>query len=133
MIGQNLNPFHVPRIWRTIAVMDRRRLLLGLAGGAAALISRASAQDGLAMARLAVDYEHPGRAIARDFVGLSYESAVVAANDFFTADNRTLLRLLRTLGAEGVSILVAAGGAGTRTVMRVESDAVPPGPVAVAV
>src|SRR5262249_56243057 len=89
-------------IWRTTGAMDRRRFLLGLAGGGAALIGRASAQGGPAMARLAVDYEDAGRAIARDFIGLSYESAVVAANDFFTADNRTLLRLLRTLGSPAV-------------------------------
>jgi hypothetical protein len=54
------------------------------------------------MARLSIEYEHAGRPIAGGFIGLSYESAVVAANDFFTADNRTLLRLLRTLGSEGV-------------------------------
>src|SRR5499427_1023707 len=79
-------------IWRTIATMDRRRFLFGLVGGGAALLGRASAQDGPAMARLGIDYEDAGRPIARDFVGLSYETAVVAANDFFTADNRTLLR-----------------------------------------
>jgi hypothetical protein len=104
--------------------MDRRRFLLGLAGGGAALISRASAQDGPAMARLAVDYEHPGRAIAHDFVGLSYESAVVAANDFFTADNRTLLRLLRTLGAEGV--LRIGGNTSERTLWRTQDTPAPP-------
>jgi hypothetical protein len=67
-----------------------------LAGGSAALIAPAAAQGRPAMARLSVDYENAGRTIARDFIGSSYESAVVAANDFFTADNRTLLRLLRT-------------------------------------
>jgi hypothetical protein len=60
MIGQNLtrlnplSPIALGRIWRTIAVMDRRRFLLGLAGGGAALLGRASAQDGPAMARLRV-------------------------------------------------------------------------------
>ena len=104
-------------------VMDRRRFLHGLAGGGAALIARAFAQDGPATARLAVDYENPGRAIASDFIGLSYESAVVAANDFFTADNRTLLRLLRTLSPEGV--LRIGGNTSERTLWRTQDTLAP--------
>src|SRR5258706_13997133 len=104
--------------------MDRRRFLLGLAGGGAALLGRASAQDWPAMARLCIDYEDAGRMIARDFVGLSYESAVVAANDFFTADNRTLLRLLRTLGSEGV--LRIGCNISYRTIWRTDDNPSPP-------
>src|SRR5262249_52851994 len=104
--------------------MDRRRFLLGLAGGSALLLGRASAQDAPAMARLDIDYEDAGRTIARDFVGLSYESAVVAANDFFTADNRTLIRLLRTLGSEGV--LRLGGNTSERTVWRTQDTPAPP-------
>src|SRR5215472_14919838 len=103
-------------------VMDRRRFLHGLAGGGAALIARAFAQDGPATARLAVDYENSGHAIASDFIGLSYESAVVAANDFFTADNRTLLRLLRTLSPEGV--LRIGGNTSERTLWRTQDTLV---------
>ena len=62
------------------------------------LAGRASAQDDRAMARLDVDYEDVGHRIPSDFIGLSYESAVVAGNDFFTADNRTLLRLFADAG-----------------------------------
>src|SRR5215475_15814065 len=105
-------------------VMDRRRFLHGLAGGGAALIARAFAQDGPATARLAVDYENSGHAIASDFIGLSYESAVVAANDFFTADNRTLLRLLRTLSPEGV--LRIGGNTSERTLWRTQDTPAPP-------
>ncbi len=76
--------------------MDRRRFLLGLAGGGAALLGRASAQDG----------------------------PVVAANDFFTADNRTLLRLLRTLGSEGV--LRIGGNTSERTLWRTQDAPAPP-------
>jgi len=65
------------------------------------------------MARIGVDYEAAGRAMTPDFLGLSYESAVVAANDFFTADNSTLLRLLRTLGPRGV--LRVGGNTSERT------------------
>jgi hypothetical protein len=103
--------------------MDRRRFLVGLAGGSAALIAPAAAQDRPAMARLSVDYENAGRTIARDFIGLSYESAVVAANDFFTADNRTLLRLLRTLGSEGV--LRIGGNTSERTLWRTQDSRTP--------
>ncbi|SRR5579871_134709 len=106
-----------------MTTMNRRRFLLGLAGGGAALVTGASAQDGPALARLTVDYEDAGRAIARDFVGLSYESAVVAANDFFTADNRTLLRLLRTLGPEGV--LRIGGNTSERTLWRMQDTPAP--------
>jgi hypothetical protein len=103
--------------------MDRRRFLLGLAGGGAALVGRAFAQDGPVVARLAVDYENAGRPIAPDFIGLSYESAVVAANDFFTADNRTLLRLLRTLGPQGV--LRIGGNTSERTLWRTQDTPAP--------
>jgi hypothetical protein len=103
--------------------MNRRRFLLGLAGGGAALVRRASAQDAPAMVRLVVGYEDAGRTIARDFVGLSYESAIVAANDFFTADNRTLLRLLRTLGRQGV--LRIGGNTSERTLWRTQDGPAP--------
>jgi hypothetical protein len=73
--------------------------------------------------RLSIEYEDAGRAIARDFIGLSYESAVVAANDFFTADNRTLLRLLRTLGSEGV--LRIGGNTSERTLWRTQDAPAP--------
>lgn len=98
--------------------MDRRQFLLGLAGGSAALLEPASAQDVPATVRISVDYEDGGRTIARDFIGLSYESAVVAANDFFTADNRALLRLLHTLGPQGV--LRIGGNTSERTLWRTQ-------------
>ena len=75
------------------------------------------------MAQFGVDYENAGRAIARDFIGLSHESAVVAANDFFTADNRTLLRLLRSLGPQGV--LRIGGNTSERTLWRTQDTLAP--------
>src|SRR5258708_1501969 len=104
--------------------MDRRRFLLGLAGGGAARLGRESAQDGPAMAWLSVDYEDGGRTIAGDFTGLCDVSASVGANDFFTADNRTLLRLLRTLGSEGV--LRIGGNTSERTLWRTQDAPAPP-------
>ena len=73
------------------------------------------------MARISLDYEAAGRTVARDFIGLSYESAVIAANDLFTADNRTLLRLLRTLGPQGV--LRIGGNTSERTRWRTQDAA----------
>lgn len=105
--------------------MNRRRFLLGLGGAGAAVARWASAQDGPATAHLSVEYEDAGRTIARDFIGLSYESAVVAANDFFTADNRTLLQLLRTLGPEGV--LRIGGNTSERTLWRTQDVPAPRG------
>jgi hypothetical protein len=58
---------------RTIAAMNRRRFLVGLAGGGAALVGSASAQDLPLMVGLSVDYEDAGRTIARGFIGLSYD------------------------------------------------------------
>src|SRR5215471_18850078 len=103
--------------------MNRRRFLLGLGGAGAAFARWASAQDGPAVAHLSVEYEDAGRRIARGFIGLSYESAVVAANDFFTADNRTLLQLLRTLGPEGV--LRIGGNTSERTLWRTQDTLAP--------
>ena len=103
--------------------MDRRRFLLGLAGGYVALVERTFAQGRPATTRVGIDYEGAGRTIPRDFIGLSHESAVVAANDFFTADNRTLLRLLRTLGPKGV--LRIGGNTSERTLWRTQDTAAP--------
>jgi hypothetical protein len=94
--------------------MNRRDFLVDVAGAGAALLSQSACTSSTAHSRLSVDYEKPGRAIPADFTGLSYESAVLAANDFFTPDNRTLLRLLRTLGSRGV--LRIGGNTSERTV-----------------
>jgi len=100
--------------------MDRRHFLFGIAAGGVALTGRASAQGAV---RAVVDYEHAGRKIPADFTGLSYESAVVAANDYFTADNRALLRLVRTLGAQGV--LRIGGNTSERTLWRPDDTRAP--------
>ena len=53
------DPHALGRISRTIAVMDRRRFLLGFAGGGAAFLGRAYAQDGPVLARLAIGRGQP--------------------------------------------------------------------------
>jgi hypothetical protein len=64
--------------------MKRRRFLIGAAATSAALLAPGTnrSQPGIGP-RLAVSYEDPGQAIALDFIGLSYESAVLAGGDYF--------------------------------------------------
>ncbi|HEY6996211.1 MAG TPA: glycosyl hydrolase family 79 C-terminal domain-containing protein [Xanthobacteraceae bacterium] len=73
-----------------------------------------------AFARLTVGYEDPSRPIAPDFVGLSYESAILAAGDYFAPDNASVLGLVRLLGAEGV--IRIGGNTSERTVWRAAGE-----------
>src|SRR5207244_9802678 len=67
------------------------------------LLARTSARAEAAVpASVTIAHEDPGRAIAADFIGLSYESALIAAPDYFTPDNHSLLGLIRALGARGI-------------------------------
>jgi hypothetical protein len=94
--------------------VNRRDFIATVAGAGAALVGPSACAQGPAVSRLTIDHDQPGRPIPADFTGLSYESAVLAANDFFTPDNRTLIRLLRTLGPRGV--LRIGGNTSERTV-----------------
>ena len=99
----------------------RRGLLRGAAAAAAGLLarSRARAQAG-ADALLTVDDRDAGRPIAPDFVGLSYESAILAAGDYFTPENASVLGLIRRLGPNGV--LRIGGNTSERTVWRTQAE-----------
>src|SRR5262249_3684687 len=105
---------------RTLA--ERRRLLVGLAGVAATLGSwrqaRAQAQTDVS---LSVGYESSGTPIPADFMGLSYESALLASSDYFTPRNLSVFGLLRALGANGV--LRIGGNTSERTVWRGDGSA----------
>ena len=83
--------------------MKRRHFLIGAVGTAAGLLtpdtSRSQSDIGVP---LAVSYEDPGQAIALDFIGLSYESAILAGADYFTPSNASTLGLIRALGENGV-------------------------------
>jgi hypothetical protein len=59
--------------------MKRRRFLIGAAATAAGLLTPGTnrSQPGINL-RLAVSSEDPGQAIALDFIGLSYESSILA-------------------------------------------------------
>jgi hypothetical protein len=98
--------------------IGRRRLLAGAAGAGLALLqaTRTSLGQSERQAVVAVDAEAPGRPIAPDFIGLSYESAILAGGDYFTADNESLLGLSRLLGANGV--IRIGGNTSERTLWR---------------
>jgi hypothetical protein len=107
--------------------IERRRFLGGAAGTALGLFARgpswaqiSRAQTGVD-ARVLVSHEDAGRPVASDFIGLSYESAILAAGDYFTPNNRSVLGLIRALGENGV--IRIGGNTSERTVWR--SDAGP--------
>jgi hypothetical protein len=104
----------------------RRRLLYGAAAAAAGLLARSRARaQGDADALLTVGDRDAGRPIAPDFVGLSYESAILAGGDYFTPDNASVLGLIRRLGPNGV--LRIGGNTSERTVWRAEAAPAAPG------
>jgi hypothetical protein len=108
----------------------RRRFLSGVTatavGFAARGVSRAQTDAG---ARLTIAYADAGRPIASDFVGLSYESAILAAGDYFTPENRSVLGLIRLLGADGV--IRIGGNTSERTVWRADDKPVAAGSFAI--
>jgi hypothetical protein len=105
---------------RCFQQIDRRRFIGGLTGTTigwlAAGISRA--QVG-ADALLVIAYEDAGRPVASDFIGLSYESAILAAGNYFTPDNKSVLGLIRSLGENGV--IRIGGNTSEFTEWRVEA------------
>jgi hypothetical protein len=105
--------------------MRRRRFLIGAAATAAALLTPGTNRSQLGVSpRLAVSYDDPGQAIALDFIGLSYESAILAGGDYFAPDNASTLGLIRSLSENGV--IRIGGNTSERTVWVADvSPAVP--------
>jgi hypothetical protein len=100
---------------------DRRGLLRAVTASAISLLARGGARaQSDAAARLAVGYDNAGQPLASDFVGLSYESAILAGGDYFTPDNASVLGLIGALGDKGV--LRIGGNTSERTVWRAEGD-----------
>jgi hypothetical protein len=99
-------------------------VLRGAAAAAVTLLagSRARAQNA-ADAVLAIDQRDPGRPIAADFLGLSYESAILAAGDYFAPDNASVLGLIRLLGPSGV--IRIGGNTSERTAWRADAGHMP--------
>src|SRR5450432_1426868 len=100
--------------------IGRRRFLSGMTGAAVGMFAcgpgRAQAD---ADARLVVAYEDAGRPIALDFIGLSYESAILVAGDYFAPDNGSVLGLIRALGQNGV--IRIGGNTSEHTVWRAQA------------
>jgi hypothetical protein len=107
----------MPKWWKDSTLAERRRLLVGLAGTAATFgmwqQARTQAQPDVS---LSVGYESAGTPIPPDFIGLSYESALLASSDYFTPRNASVFGLLRALGPNGV--LRIGGNTSERTVWR---------------
>jgi hypothetical protein len=110
--------------------MKRRRFLIGVATTAAGLLTLGTnrSQPGISP-RLAVSYEDPGQAIALDFIGLSYESAILAGGDYFTPNNASTLGLIRSLGENGV--IRIGGNTSERTVWAADEKAAGPASFAI--
>ena len=97
--------------------MNRRSFLYATAAVAATL--RASVRVGagqLTNASVAVGYDQPGNAISENFIGLSYESAVLASAKHLSPGNLSVVGFIRGLGPGGV--LRLGGNSSERTVWR---------------
>ena len=77
-----------------------------------------------ASAFAAIAYEDAGRKIPSDFIGLSYESTILAPGDYFAPDNASVLGLIRLLGRDGV--IRIGGNTSERTVWRADGKAARP-------
>jgi hypothetical protein len=49
-----------------------------------------------------IDYDDPGRAVPKDFLGLSYESSKLASPGYFSPANGSVVGLVQGLGKDGV-------------------------------
>jgi hypothetical protein len=76
-VGQT-SKCHCPAMNRNSSSIERRRFLSALASTAMGLLAGGAGRAQTNMsALLAVAYEDAGRQIASDFIGLSYESAIL--------------------------------------------------------
>src|SRR5262249_33797298 len=90
--------------------LGRREFVGGLS---AALLAAPSVRAQTGVAQIIVDYENDGRPIAPDFIGLSYESAILSPATYFAPGDATLIALLHAFGA---GVLRIGGNTSERTV-----------------
>jgi hypothetical protein len=106
--------------------MLRRSFLTGLTsatfGLGARRLARGQAQVSL---RIVVDAATTGVKIPPDFIGLSYESALLADGAYFSPDNTSLIGLIQLLGPHG--IVRIGGNTSEDTVWQARDQATPPG------
>jgi hypothetical protein len=107
-------------------MIKRRTFLTGMTSTALGLSACriARAQAGISVC-VAVDYDGGGTQIPSDFIGLSYESAILAGGDYFTPDNKSVLGLIGLLGPSG--IIRVGGNTSERTIWRTADESTPPG------
>jgi hypothetical protein len=83
--------------------VKRRNFLQGLAGLATMRTSGSAGAGPVTNASVVVDYDLPGRSsISDDFIGLSYESAVLASPAYLSPANVSVSGLIRGFGRGGV-------------------------------
>jgi hypothetical protein len=100
---------------------SRRSFLCALVGIAATPYAlRSVAAEPEINASVVVGYGQPGRTISENFIGLSYESAVLASPEHLSAGNLSIMGLLRGLGPGGV--LRLGGNSSAHTVWRDRAD-----------
>jgi hypothetical protein len=111
--------------------IGRRRFLSGASSAALGLFAggsngaKTSRAQTRADARLVVPAADTGLPLAPGFMGLSYESAILVAGDYFAPDNASVLGLIRGLGDNGV--IRIGGNTSERTVWRAQAGPEPAG------
>jgi hypothetical protein len=113
------------RTFDAIGIVDGR-LKLGrraFIGGLSATLLASSVRAQADAARVTVDYQDAGRPLAPDFIGLSYESAILNPGTYFSPENVTLIALMHALGDAGV--LRIGGNTSERTVWGPAGAAAP--------
>jgi len=99
--------------------MDRRSFLNGMVGAVSGfLVEPGCSRETVLDVSLIIDNDGAGRLIPSNFIGLSYESSILASGDYFTPDNASVLGLIRSLGDNG--IIRIGGNTSERTVWRPE-------------
>jgi len=104
---------------RNLRSIERRSFLTAVTGTAFGLLPGAVGHaQSAASPFVAVAHDDAGREIPSDFIGLSYESAILADGNYFAPDNASVLGLIGALGETGV--IRIGGNTSERTVWRAE-------------
>ncbi len=106
--------------------MLRRSFLTGITSATLGLGARRHAHGRVPLnVGIALDAAESGPRIPPEFIGLSYESAILADSDYLSPDNTSLIALIRLLGRDGV--LRIGGNTSEDTLWRASDQSVPPG------